>query len=282
MFVLVFLPHLVFWILLVMTAKLPPFIIIGAQKCGTRWLRHNLGLHPDIFVADKEIMFFNKNRNFNSGIEWYLAQFSGYKNELVVGESTPGYMFYREDPAMIAKRILTTLGPDTRILVQLRDPVARARSAYLHHLHAGRIGIDIDPVVYFQSINPTDNDRCGLISGGWYGKSLMPYFERFGTGVHIEFQSDISTDACAIYDRVLSHLGVDSGFYPKDISKVHKSNRPKMKREIGDHPIFSLSDDILRNIIGHFFDADEKILQGYLDRPLPWGETLPPKRAPTT
>lgn len=221
-------------------------------------------------MTDEEIMFFNKRKNFELGLDWYQEQFSGCNNELIVGESTPGYMFYREDPEATAERILTTLGPDTRILVQLRDPVARARSAYLHHLRAGRIAIDVDPVVYFQGINPTDNDRRGLIRGGWYGKSLAPYFERFGSGVHVEFQSDISIDACAVYDRTLSHIGVASGFYPRDISKVRASNRPKLKQESGDHPILNLSDDVLRNIIGHFFEADENILQDYLDRPLPW------------
>ena len=30
---------------------LPTFLIIGAQKSATRWLRLNLGLHPDVFTA---------------------------------------------------------------------------------------------------------------------------------------------------------------------------------------------------------------------------------------
>ena len=38
---------------------LPTFLIIGAQKCATRWLRFNLGLHPDVYVAPTELSFFN-------------------------------------------------------------------------------------------------------------------------------------------------------------------------------------------------------------------------------
>jgi hypothetical protein len=38
---------------------LPTFLIIGAQKSATRWLRLNLGLHPAVFAASREIEFFN-------------------------------------------------------------------------------------------------------------------------------------------------------------------------------------------------------------------------------
>ena len=34
---------------------LPTFIVIGAQKCATRWLRINLGQHPQIFTAPSEL-----------------------------------------------------------------------------------------------------------------------------------------------------------------------------------------------------------------------------------
>ena len=34
---------------------LPTFLIIGAQKSATRWLRFNLGLHPDVYAAPTEL-----------------------------------------------------------------------------------------------------------------------------------------------------------------------------------------------------------------------------------
>jgi hypothetical protein len=34
---------------------LPSFLIVGAQQSGTGWLRDNLGLHGEIFVAPREL-----------------------------------------------------------------------------------------------------------------------------------------------------------------------------------------------------------------------------------
>lgn len=71
---------------------LPTFLIIGAQKSATRWLRLNLGLHPDIFTAGREIEFFNSAKQFDQGTSWYRQQFEGWDGERFVGEATPGYM----------------------------------------------------------------------------------------------------------------------------------------------------------------------------------------------
>src|SRR5262245_20945189 len=40
-------------------APLPNFLIIGAQKSATRWLRSNLAQHPEIYAAPTELSYFN-------------------------------------------------------------------------------------------------------------------------------------------------------------------------------------------------------------------------------
>ena len=78
---------------------LPTFLIIGAQKSATRWLRLNLGLHPAVFTASREIEFFNnRDRYEDQGASWYREQFEGWDGEAIVGEATPGYMFWRHHP----------------------------------------------------------------------------------------------------------------------------------------------------------------------------------------
>ena len=52
---------------------LPTFIIIGAQKCATRWLRINLGEHPEIFTAKSEMHFWNNGHRVEK-LEGYLPQ----------------------------------------------------------------------------------------------------------------------------------------------------------------------------------------------------------------
>ena len=46
--------------------RLPDFIIIGMQKCGTTALKYYLGIHPNLLAPDRgEIHFFEKDTNFN-------------------------------------------------------------------------------------------------------------------------------------------------------------------------------------------------------------------------
>src|SRR3954468_2992808 len=90
-------------------APLPTFLIIGAQKSATRWLRLNLGLHPAVFTAAREIEFFNNGDRYRElGTDWYREQFEGWDGEAIVGEATPGYLFWRHRPAMVSERIAET------------------------------------------------------------------------------------------------------------------------------------------------------------------------------
>ncbi|MFL6241785.1 MAG: sulfotransferase, partial [Acidimicrobiia bacterium] len=67
---------------------LPTFLIIGAQKSATRWLRHNLGRHREIYTSPYELGFFNSPKRFATlGVDWYRAQFEGWNGERIVGEA---------------------------------------------------------------------------------------------------------------------------------------------------------------------------------------------------
>ena len=118
---------------------LPTFVIIGAQKCATRWLRINLGQHPQIFTARSEMHFWNNGHRVERlGYEWYRDQFEGWRGEPIVGEATPGYMFWRHQPELDAKRIHDQR-PDVRVIAILRNPVDRAQSALMHQMSRRRI-----------------------------------------------------------------------------------------------------------------------------------------------
>ena len=85
---------------------LPTFLIIGAQKSATRWLRFNLGLHLAVFTAARELEFFNNGERYRElGPAWYRAQFVGWAGEAIRGEATPGYMFWPHRPLVVSERI---------------------------------------------------------------------------------------------------------------------------------------------------------------------------------
>jgi hypothetical protein len=127
---------------------LPSFLVIGAQRAGTTSLFDALRRHPDVrgptagedFVRlKKEVHFFD--HRFDNGIDWYRSFFPltfrrrmarRRGGDLVVGESTPYYLFHPEVPARVAATL-----PDVRLIAVLRDPVERAYSHYQHRRRAG-------------------------------------------------------------------------------------------------------------------------------------------------
>jgi hypothetical protein len=205
---------------------LPSFVIVGAQKSGTRWLRYNLGLHPDVFTPDVEPNFFIDERaDTAEGVQWYRSFFEGWAGEPVVGEATPAYMIWHHDPARSAARLQRWM-PEAKVLAILRDPVERFRSAVVHHIRKGRLAPDVD-VMALAKPTPDPDDRLSLVTGGWYASSLRPYFDRFGDGVLVVLTDDAATDPEGLYARTLAHLGLPAIDPPDGLGEVRFSNRPE-------------------------------------------------------
>ncbi|MEG5135740.1 MULTISPECIES: tetratricopeptide repeat protein [unclassified Microcoleus] len=106
--------------------KVPKFIIIGSQRCGTTSLYTYLAEHPQILTPiKKEMDFFSWH--FHRGIDWYLAHFPLMPEgeEFVTGEASPSYFDCREAP----ERFYSAC-PEAKLIVLLRNPVDRAISHF--------------------------------------------------------------------------------------------------------------------------------------------------------
>lgn len=103
--------------------RLPDFIAVGPQRTGTTWLHEVMRPHLALPRGIKETDFFLKN--YSMGMQWYLDFFRGYPPELPCGEVDPNYFGEEAACARIRKDI-----PEAKIIVTLRDPVARAYSSY--------------------------------------------------------------------------------------------------------------------------------------------------------
>ena len=201
---------------------LPTFLIIGAQKSATRWLRLNLGLHPDVFSAPRELEFFNnRDRVEQGGVAAYRAQFEGWSGESFVGEATPGYMFWHHDSRVVAGRIRETV-PDARLIAILRNPVDRAQSAVVHHIEGGSLAAG-SRVLDVVRRTPPERDPLGIVSGGWYAASLEPYQEIFGDQLLVLLHDDADDDPRGVYDQALRHVGPAPDFVPAELERVRFS-----------------------------------------------------------
>ena len=211
--------------------ELPPapnYLIVGAQKAGTRWLRYNLARHPDVFAARAEVHYFN-TRRYSNGADWYRSQFAGWSGERAIGESTPGYTMPRQRPARTAERIDEQL-PGVRLFAVLRDPCDRALSAFIHHMNQGRLDPETDLLEHVRA-QPPKADILQIVGGGLYAANLAPYRERFGERLLVFLNEDLQGDPRSVYRRALVHLDVDAGFVPDRLDKVRFSNRaPKASR----------------------------------------------------
>jgi hypothetical protein len=252
---------------------LPTFLIIGAQKSATRWLRYNLGLHPDVYAADTEIQFFNNGARFNElGSDWYRAQFEDWNGERVVGEATPGYMFWRHRPTVVTERIHSVV-PDVRLIAILRSPVDRAYSAMLHHIAHEKLPKETDLVAYVQSI-PPERDPLGIISGGWYAESLQPFVDVFGDQLLVVLHDDINDDARGLYARALRHVGVSNAMTPPGLDEVRFAYRQRRGVDAGAAKPLTSKD---RRSLYEFFESDVAKLEKMLDRDLShWKPENPP------
>ena len=236
---------------------LPTFLIIGAQKSATRWLRLNLGLHPDVFAASAELEFFNNGVRFrDEGPDWYREQFSGWQGEAIVGEATPGYMFWRHGPDRVAARIAETV-PDVRLIATLRNPIDRAQSGMVHHIEGGRLPGD-SVLVDLVKQTPPEQDRLGIIAGGWYAASLEPFRERFGDRLLIVLHDDVDDDPRGVYDTALVHVGATPDFVPPEFERVRFSHQVRPSTEPGRRPL-TLAER--RELWGYFADDVEKLEQ---------------------
>ncbi len=195
---------------------LPNFLIIGAQKAGSSWLAYNLRQHPDIFMPNSEIYFFNKQENFSQGIEWYENYFTKVQGEKLVGEKTPGYISNPD----ACQRIYQTL-PEVKLIAILRNPVKRAISAINHHRRRGRISPLLDINTLLLGILSGDNkystqeSSYQFIARGKYYSQLKTYYDYFREDqiLVLTLEEDIVDRPALTLKKVCNFLGVDSSFH---------------------------------------------------------------------
>ena len=236
---------------------LPTFLIIGAQKSATRWLRLNLGAHPDVYAARNEVEFFNNSERFETlGVTWYREQFAGWVGQAHVGEATPGYMFWGHHPEILADRIGQVV-PEAGLIAILRNPVDRAYSAMVHHIEFKTLPGDADLVALVRSMDPA-TDPLGLVSGGWYGASLEPFARRFGDQLLVLLHDDTEDDPRGCYDKALRHIGAAPDFLPAQLDRVRFSNQEGASG-IDGHIRRGLTLHQRRQLYGYFAEDVKKL-----------------------
>lgn len=130
---------------------MPDFVVIGAQKSASTFLQDQLDLHPEIEIAEGEVRHFEDPFYGEGAVDLLPQLFTRPVGEALRGIKRPDYLGRPEIPARLHERL-----PDARLLVVLREPVARAVSGYYHFVRHG-----------FVPLLPVDEAFTALLAGDW-------------------------------------------------------------------------------------------------------------------
>lgn len=224
----------------VTTMVMPDFLIIGAAKSGTTALYHYLKQHPQIYMSPtKETEFFafegeilnfqgpgDMPRRSITHIDDYQAQFQGVVDETAIGEASPLYLYSSKAPERISHYV-----PQAKLIVILRDPIARAYSQFLMFIRDGRETIfDFATAIQAEEARIRSNWAWGwhYTKLGFYYVQLKRYFDRFSPNqIQIYLYEDLNSKPIDVLQNIFDFLEVDATFVP-DISVKHNiSGMPK-------------------------------------------------------
>ncbi|MGZ4680923.1 MAG: sulfotransferase family protein [Acidimicrobiales bacterium] len=203
---------------------LPSFLIIGAERSATRWLRFNLDRHPQILAPPLDIGWFSDIEVMRTrGRRWYQSQFDSWAGEPVLGEASVGYLKPGSRVADVVDRIHRSI-PDVRIVALLRDPIDRLESAVRQFVKRGRLPADVDVYDLICRNDPLAAE-LELIGAGLYATSLYPYLRIFRDQVLVVDYADVCTQPEKVYESVLRHIGASVDLAPPDVDQVLFSDR---------------------------------------------------------
>lgn len=283
-----------------MNRQWPELYIVGAARAGTTSLWMYLDQHPEIFMSRlKEPHFFNRRRPAYlptvSDEESYLRLFDGARAGQLRGEASASYLVSSHAAYAIAR-----VRPDARILVVLREPVARAYSSYLHQMRYGQESRTFREAILANLAVPVGQGwRATHTAGGLYAANLARYLELFSSGVFVLFFEELAADTRGEVRRTFRFLGVDedeadrigtgirnAAGLPRNalLRRAYASTRlrsvggrivpnvlqPRLEMLLLRRPAVPPIDTETRRLLEEFYAPEAEELERLLGRPMPW------------
>lgn len=183
--------------------RLPDFLIVGAQRCGTSTLYEDLLDTPDVFMpAVKEPYNLTEDSVLSErGLAEYARLFAPGADARRCGEASTRYTM-RPHYEGCAQRARRALGPDLRVIYLIREPISRAISHYRFDCAHGWVSRDTDAEL---------QRHARYVNAGRYAYQILPWIEAFGRErVHIERFEHFVGDRPGALGRICGFLGVDA------------------------------------------------------------------------
>jgi len=234
---------------------LPNFFIVSAARSGTSSLDRYLSQHPEIYITPrKETHFFARdylpprfmgtggerlNRLLIRDEDQYAQLFVGATGAKAIGESSAFYLYFPGTAERIAQEV-----PDAKIIITLREPVARAYSAYMMLVRDGR-----ETLRFEEGLSQEEERKQKGFEPIWWYKELSSYYkpikhylEVFGTQrVKVLLYDELFANPGQVLCDVFTFLGVKEDVVIDTSVRYNLSGVPKSRR------LYTLLDNFIYN-----------------------------------
>jgi len=241
----------------------PNFLCIGVQKSGTSSLINYLNQHPQIFMQNNELHFFNRNELTESAIIKYENTFE--TNKLIVGEKTPAYNYLQ-----FAIDRIYNYNSNIKMILILREPISRAFSQYnmvlkynnktLNDVNEQQIMIDFEKEQNIKLSEIKSNGKYYIIRGK-YDEIITYILSKFSReNLYICIAEEIKENKQKYYNDIIHFLGGEklceiNEKLDTHISKYDKSIPKILEKKLYD--IYKPHNEKLYEILGRKIDIWE-------------------------
>ena len=197
--------------------KYPYFLFIGAGKTGSRWLTKVLKNHPQVFVASIDMYFFDRDENYNKGLNWYKSFFQNANNShIAVGELSHDYLYSKT----AAKRIYK-FNKDMKLIINLRNPVDLCFSTHNAEYNGGLTDLTFNDAMI-------SNDD--LIFQAKYYEHIKFYFQYFDKkNILILKYDELVNNKYEFLRQIFEFLNVKNIKELGDIPAYNTAKKPRIK-----------------------------------------------------
>jgi len=223
----------------------PTFLVVGAARSGTTGLVEGLRSHPRVFVTEpKEPHYFalhkqgaeftgpgdahTINRVAITDRDDYLALYPVEHDYLALGDASVSTMYYAEE----AIPEIRAMNPDMKLVVLLREPVARAWSS---HQYMWARGLETEPD-FLAAVALEEERKAAGWHHIWHYTSQSRYADQVGAlleafprdQVGVFFHDDLERDYEGTLGQVLAFLDVPlQAGTGQNVPRVNISGQPR-------------------------------------------------------
>ena len=226
--------------------------------------------HPDVVPGyKKEVKFFDGNHH--KGLNWYRYNFplksEMSDSDMQTGEASPSYVFH----PLVPQRIKDAL-PNVKLVLLLRDPVARAYSHYQGNLRKGQEDLTFEQAID-QEESRLEGEKEAIIADQHYPMYKYLVYSYLARGIYVNqvrnwLESFLREQILILRSEDLFHNPQE--VYPRVLEFLGLSGCKLDNYEIFNYGRYSQMDLETEKRLREYFNQFNQELYGFLGMDFGW------------